>query len=388
MYSIPIADVPSPSDVLFSATGLASALTAIREHQDYLADDTFPHVEFDLLQENGLLAITLPGHSLDFHCRNTPELLQVLKLVGKGNLSVGRIYEGHINALYLIHLFADEGQQCRWYGDARDAGHLFGVWNTEAKDGIVIREQENGTYRLEGAKTFCSGAKYITRPLITGRRINRSGEDLGWQMCIVPMDNYPDLPVDKSFWKPLGMRASVSHKIDFTGVELELGDLLGQPNEYHHQPYFSGGAIRFSAVHLGGAEAIYDATRHFLRNLNRTEDPYQRMRLGELAILIETGNLWIQRAGEQADERELEPDKVIAYANMTRTKIERVATEVLQLAGHCVGARGLLYPEPFARLHADMTTYLRQPAPDKALAEVGGYVSKPEHMYGNWISKS
>ena len=48
----------------------------------------------------------------------------------------------------------------------------------------------------------------------------------------------------------------------------------------------------------------------------------------------------------------------------------------MQLAERCVGARGLLHPQPFARLHADLTTYLRQPAPDIALAQVGQYVGE------------
>jgi hypothetical protein len=47
---------------------------------------------------------------------------------------------------------------------------------------------------------------------------------------------------------------------------------------------------------------------------------------------------------------------------------------VLQLAERCVGARGLLQPEPFERLHRDLTHYLRQPAPDAAVADAGRYV--------------
>lgn len=376
MHTLSIPDGKALKEVLASARELSAAIGTLREQQGYREDHEFPHREFDLLRKYGFIDITLPGHTLDFHHGHTIDLLQVLKQIGKGNLSVGRIYEGHINALYLIHLYGQESQQYRWYSDAQDAGHLFGVWNTEAGDGIIIREQKNGKYRIEGAKTFCSGARHIARPLITGKLLSLSGEEQGWQMCIVPMDEYPDLAVDDSFWKPLGMGASVSHKIDFTGVELTPDDLLGKPDEYHLQPYFSGGAIRFAAVHLGGAEAVYDAARHFLLNLGRTDDPYQRMRLGEMAILIETGNLWIRRAGEQADEKEPEPAEVINYANMTRTQIEKVATEILQLAGRCVGARGLLYPEPFARLHADLTTYLRQPAPDKTLADVGLYAAK------------
>ncbi len=327
------------------------------------------------MREADLLSITLPGQPLAFERSVTAQQLQLLKLIGKGNLSVGRIYEGHINALLLIYLFGTTEQRERWYADTQHAQHLFGVWNTQAHDGVSIVAQGNGRYVLQGAKTFCSGARQVTRPIVPGKLIDEEGQECGWQMCIVPLDEHPQAPVDPSFWKPLGMHASVSHKIDFSGITLTEDDLLGQPDDYHLQPYFSGGAIRFAAVHLGGAEAIFDATRTYLQELRRTEDPYQRMRLGEMAILIETGNRWIEQAGQQADSAAT-PEQIINYANMTRSVIERIGLEVMQLAERCVGARGLLHPHPFARLHADLTTYLRQPAPDIALAQVGQYVGE------------
>ena len=362
-------------DVLSTAGTLSERLGQHREQQSEAEAAEFPKQAFAWLREAGLLGITLPDEALAFGHPTTAQQLHLLKLIGKGNLSVGRIYEGHINALLLIHLFGTIAQRERWYADAQPGQHLFGVWNTQAHDGITIVAQGDGHYVLQGAKTFCSGARHVTRPIVPGQLIDEYGNEQGWQMCIVPLDEHPDVPVDPTFWQPLGMKASVSHKIDFSGTWLTEEDLLGQPNDYHQQPYFSGGAIRFAAVQLGGAEAIFDATRRYLQQLRRTEDPYQRMRLGEMATLIETGNLWIQQAGEQAD-RDTPIAPTINYANMTRSVIERVGLDTMRLSERCVGARGLLYPEPFARLHADLTTYLRQPAPDIALAQVGQYVGE------------
>ena len=361
--------------VLSSVALLSDRMARHREQQSEQEAAEFPTQEFAWLREAGLFSITLPDEPLALGHGTTAQQLQLLKLIGRGNLSVGRIYEGHLNALFLIHRFGTAAQRARWYADARHGPHLFGVWNTQAQDGITIVAQGDGRYALRGAKTFCSGARQITRPIVPGQLIDEHGNEQGWQMCIVPLDEYPDLPVDPTFWQPLGMKASVSHKIDFSGVSLTEEDLVGKPNDYHQQPYFSGGAIRFAAVHLGGAEAIFDATRTYLQELQRTEDPYQRMRLGEMATLIETGNLWIQRAGEQADSK-ASAERTINYANMTRTVVERIGLDVMRLSERCVGARGLLHPQPFARLHADLTTYLRQPAPDIALAQVGQYVGE------------
>jgi hypothetical protein len=51
---------------------------------------------------------------------------------------------------------------------------------------------------------------------------------------------------------PLGMRASGSHIVDFTGQDVEPEWLLGGDNDYLQEPWFSAGAIRFAAVHVGG----------------------------------------------------------------------------------------------------------------------------------------
>lgn len=359
--------------VLNRAAFVSNRLAKIREQQQYGADDEFPFQEFREMREADLLSVSLPNQPLDFTVPATSQLLKLLKLVGKGNLSVGRIYEGHINALYLIHLFGTPEQRQYWYQNAHQSQHLFGVWNTQMHDGVSVQKLGDGRYELHGCKTFCSGAQWVTRPIITGKLLNEQGSDMGWQMVVVPLDEQEHLPVDDSFWKPLGMKASVSHKIDFSQIVLTEQDLLGNTDDYHQQPHFSGGAIRFAAVQLGGAEAIFDATRQYLQKLNRTGDPYQQMRLGEMATLIEAGNLWIDSAGHRADAT-LPNDTIIYYANMVRTAIEQICLDVLRLSERCVGARGLLHPEPFARLHADLTTYLRQPAPDQVLAQVGAYV--------------
>ncbi|WP_116126542.1 acyl-CoA dehydrogenase family protein [Lewinella sp. IMCC34183] len=326
----------------------------------------FPEREFDALRQEGLLAVTLPGGVLAPERNNTAGLLHLLREIGHGNLSVGRIYEGHVNALHLIGLYATPRQRERWFAEARD-GHLFSVWNTEMSDGIQVHDAPGGRIRLQGSKSFCSGSTWVTRPLITGRR--KTGDLSGWQMVVVPLDEHAP-EVDTSFWSPVGMRNSASHKLDFTGIELPADDLLGQPDDYNRQPHFSGGAIRFAAVQLGGAAALLGATRDYLREQQRTTDPYQRTRVGQMAILVESGNLWLDRAGAVADG-DGDPAATVHHANMVRTAIAGYCEECLALAQRCVGSRGLLPPHPLAGMVADLNMYLRQPAPDASLEAVG-----------------
>ncbi|HET9505314.1 MAG TPA: acyl-CoA dehydrogenase family protein [Hymenobacter sp.] len=337
----------------------------------------FPTQEMAWLRESGLLTAALPP-ALGGVGLGEPTaalaLLQTLYHVGRGNLAVGRLFEGHVNALLLIQRFGKPAQVARFAADAR-AGHVFGVWNTEnPTHGVRLEYLADGRYRLHGAKTFASGAGHITRPLLTGALPGQHG----WQMLVLPADEQrPRL--DRSFWRPLGMRATASFLANLERLEIDADCLLGQPNDYYQQPWFGGGAARFAAVQLGGAAAVLDETRRFLRSLGRTDDPYQRQRLGEMLTMHQSGQLWLQGAASQvvlpvqpgAQPTPAQATAVTTYANLMRTATEEICLRTLQLAERAVGARGLLQPEPFERLHRDLTHYLRQPAPDAILAEAG-----------------
>ena len=374
----PEATQANPAQAEAAAARLAPRLFAQAAETDVVG--AFPAQEFGWLRAAGLLTAALPaalgGAGLHTPATTLP-LLRVLQHIGRGNLAVGRVYEGHLNALLLIQQLGTAAQVGRYAADAR-AGRLFGVWNTEnPAEGVRLEALPNGRYRLHGAKTFASGAGQLARPLITGAL----PEGQGWQLFVLPADRQPPA-LDRSFWQPLGMRATASFRADLTGLEIGPEDLIGPPNAYYQQPAFSGGAIRFAAVQLGGAEAVFDETRRFLRSLGRTDDPYQRQRLGEMAIGLESGSQWLRGAAEHAARpagygpgaaAPEEAEATVAYANMTRTAIEKICLEMLQLAERSVGARGLLQPLPFERLHRDLTHYLRQPAPDGALADVGRF---------------
>lgn len=381
---------------------LAECLACGDEIADYCAanasaidhNGAFPVQEFGRLAQAGLLAVPLlpewGGLGLGIDASLTHELLLLLKKIGWGNLAVGRIFEGHVNALQLIQTFGTRSQIERYARDARDLHKIFGVWNAEANDGVKVIPLDNGRYRLQGSKTFCSGTGYVECPFVNGAL-----PDGRWQMCIVPMEKV-ETKRDPDWWQPSGMRATASFKVDFSNVELDAGNLIAGPEDYNRQPWLSAGAIRFAAVQLGGAEALFDATRQYLHSLNRTSDPYQEARMGQMAIALESGNLWLKGAadliadyaptfGGDCHQHNPNGDRLVTYVNMARTAIEQICMDVIQLCERSVGTRGLLPPYPMERIIRDLSLYLRQPCFDASLQSVGKYAfSHPQLRSLNW----
>lgn len=350
-----------------------SALVEAAETDDVLS---FPEKTLAQLTSAKLLMASVSerygGQNLGLVPGSNLALLTILKNLGRGNLVMGRILEGHINAQILIHQFGSEKQRKRFAADTSQ-GRLFAVWNTQAEDGTVLSKNKKGIYRLDGSKTFATGTDYVSRPIVTA-----SKNDGSWQMCVVPMEEVHIIS-DANWWNPMGMKASRSFKMTFVKAPIAKINMLGSAGQYYQQPAFSSGSVRFAAIQLGAAEQLLDETRTYLISLNRINDPFQNTRLGQMAILVESGNLWLKAAAGRMDHymknsTKAEQKKLMIYVNMMRTAIEQICIDIMNLCQKCVGARGLNKPYHFERIIRDLSTYLRQPAPDAVLADVGAYL--------------
>jgi alkylation response protein AidB-like acyl-CoA dehydrogenase len=289
-----------------------------------------------------------------------------LRILGRASLPLGRLYEGHVNAIRLVETYGSHAQRARMAGEA-GRGALFGVWAADENEEGLRIHPSGRSFILEGRKIYCSGAGQILWPVVTARdEANRV-----WMVL-------PRVPRGERFdlasWTAQGMRASLTGTIHFTGLEIEAEDLLGGPGDYHREPDFSGGAWRFVAVQVGGMEALLVALREHLLKAGRGGDPYQSSRLGEAAIAVETARLWVERAAGHFERRETDAASLVAYVNLTRTTVERAALDLLERVQRSVGLQAFLRPNAIERVSRDLATYLRQPGPDRALAKGAEWV--------------
>ncbi len=347
---------------------------------------TAPIADLQQLHALGLLTAPLPrafgGLGLGTEPGQHLTLLRVLALIGGADLALGRLFEGHVNALILIATFATSAQLERAAADAR-AGLVFAVWNTGSHEPLRL-DPAGPHLRFTGNKTFATGAALVQRPIITAELANA-----GWQMTMPRMETptvQPHVVLDRDLWHPLGMESSESFGITLTGALIDHEDLLGCPGDFYREPLFRGGAIRFAAVQAGAILRLHHLFVDWLHTRNRAEDPYQIARLGEIALAAQEATLWIERAANLAEaglsltSDKLSAERMVECANLTRLAIDRIATPLMQRIIAGVGARGLLHPHPFERILRNLTMYLRQPAPDQTLADVGHASLRKSHL--------
>ena len=378
----------SREELVSRAQGLADSLAAAVDH----SSEEFLPGALRQMQADGLLTAALPvalgGAGLGTEPGGHLPLLRILSAIGGGDLSLARLYEGHINALILVATYGSSAQIEQAAKDAH-AGMLFGVWNTGHPEAMRL-EAAGDTLRLVGGKTFCSGASVVQRPIITAELPGG-----GWQMILLRMEA-PEiagsLALDETSWAPLGMEGSGSYTVGFSGGMIARSDLLGAPGDFYRDPLFRGGAVRFAAVHGGATVRLFRMFAEWLDATGRDGDPYQIARLGEMGVRAQEAVLWSERAAAMAERGfslkadKLAAERMVEFAGMMRVAIERGASAVMALIAPGVGARGLLEPHRFERLLRDLTMYLRQPAPDETLAEIGRATMRTLRLHGELIA--
>ena len=299
----------------------------------------------------------------------TMTAFEALRALGRANLSVARLFEGHMNAVKLIALYTDAPARAKAYQAVRE-GALLGVWGADAP-GQAVAVSDVG---LTGAKRFASGLGLVTHALIT------VADKDGVQLALVEVTDAARS--DPSGWRMSGMRATRSGLYDLAGFDLGGVTWVGQPGEYFTEPYFEGGIWRYCAAHLGAAEALFTCFRDALVSQGRQDDPHQRDRLARAAMALETMRLWLERAAVEVEAHGAPPHKA-ALSLFARDVTERHCRSLIAEIEAGLGMAAHAEGTPVERIRRDLSLFLCQAVPDakrqravETLLEQGGRIEQ------------
>jgi alkylation response protein AidB-like acyl-CoA dehydrogenase len=351
---------------------LQQAHTVARAAADHAAthdgSGAFPCQDLASLGTFDLMSAPLPtalgGAALGSNTDTGHLLLDVLRTVAAGSLPLGRLFEGHVNAVALTNRYGNAANQA-CLAEEIAAGRMSAVWMAGAP--LILKVVSRGRYQLQGKKILCSGAGFVRRPLVAAELPAAGGSVL----------ILPDLPLgeraDTASWTPLGMRPTATGDVDFTGIEVTDDDFVGVAGDYLRSPYFQGGAWRVLAVQLGGVQAILRHYREQLTQSPHAEHPLQLARYGQALIAAETAARWVSEACRKAEAPYDDASAVDAYVNLARNAFEQAALIVVAAAQKAIGLNAFLRPNPLERIIRDLSTYLRQPALDPSLISAAAF---------------
>lgn len=287
-------------------------------------------------------------------------LLRLLYRVGRQDLPLGRLFEGHVDALQIVSRYGSEEQRSL-LADRVQQGAALGVWNADLRDAPLRLHGRT----LTGGKSFASGAGILTHALVS---VDAEG---GRQLLLLDLARTSPA-IDRDFWNVVGMQRSETHIVRWNEVAIDPGDLIGSPGDYVREPWFSGGALRFAAVQAGGIAALVDHTREHLVTAGRAQDPHQAGRLAALYALAEAAAGAVRTAASTwfRDENARLPSVAAA-----RAAVYAAGGQAITLAQEAVGVQALFTTHPLAATITDLSMYLRQPAPDAQRMHVGAAVA-------------
>ncbi len=278
---------------------------------------------------------------------------EVLADLAGRDLSLGRLAEGHLDALAILAEL----------GAPRTGPGVYGVW--AASPGELVATPCDSGWWLRGTKPFCSGAGLLSRALVVADTADH-GTRL-FDLDVARVD------VDDGSWPAVGMADSASNRVSWPGVAVAGEQAVGLPGAYTGRIGFWWGAVGVAACWWGGARALLEVVA----------DDLARHRPGD-AEMAEVGVGWATLEGAGAALRQAataidghdhdDVERARRLALVTRQVVHQACVAVLGRAAAAGGARPICLDARQARRSADLYAYLAQHHAPRDAAALGRMV--------------
>ena len=339
--------------------GLAEIESGAAE-RDSKATPDFPDGPIGLLERAGLLAWNArAGTSRP----SAATELDLVRKVARADGSVGRIFDGHLNAVERLAVQAPTEVRDRELAAVATRRMRAGVWGGDPARGegppATVLELD-GADVLRGVKTFCSGAGGLDRALILARQA-ADGPPLAVWVDLTDSR----VEVDPSWFRSHGLRASVSHRVIFRDAPVIAR--FGPAGSLAAQPWFSRDALRTAASWAGMADtAVHAALDEIAERPGR--GPLEALAAGRILTAQRAIDLWIERGARAMDAgEEALPD----IAVQARVGIADACWMLLDEAARACGSRPFARGGALDRARRDLEVFLLQHRLDPLLARLG-----------------
>ncbi|HET6478598.1 MAG TPA: acyl-CoA dehydrogenase family protein, partial [Actinoplanes sp.] len=282
--------IQTHAEAVTAATELAAALAPGAPERDRNGADVVPYEALALLDDSGLLGITVPaadgGPGL-----NPSTLAEVTRLIAAADSAIAQVPQAHYLLVDVLAAYGGAGTRNRLYPDVlagRRLGNALAERGGKHAQDLKTRVTAG---RLNGVKYYATGA--LTSAWIA---VSALGEDGRLVLAFVPRDA-AGVRVDTD-WDVIGQRATISGTATFTDVPVELS--LDYSSAYEVPQQLGARAqLVHAAIEVGIAGGALADARDYLREKARpsteavragasraVEDPHIMYRYGRLATRV------------------------------------------------------------------------------------------------------
>jgi alkylation response protein AidB-like acyl-CoA dehydrogenase len=342
---------------------LEAALDRIQEGagpRDQAAERRFPDDAFSLLREAGAL-----GWGAHPGVRRPPADLELslVRRVAGADGSVGRIFDGHLNAIERLAVHGPPELIDDELHAVCDGRLLAGVWGGEPGPGDgapAMIARMAGEEVVRGVKTFCSGAGGLDRAAVLVRDPDADAPVLVW---IDLVDERVE--IDRSWYRASGLVASESHRVVFHDVPVMAR--LGRPGTIASQPWFARDALRTTASWAGMADTAVRGALGTLASRGQRSD-LEALAAGRILTARRTIDAWISTAAGAIDGEDPELPAIAIHA---RAAVADASHSLLHEAAQACGSLPFARGTDLDRARRDLELFLLQHRLDPLLVRVG-----------------
>jgi alkylation response protein AidB-like acyl-CoA dehydrogenase len=381
-------------DPVATAKQLAASFRVDAAARDLAAGT--PEAERRLLRESGLLTLMQPVE-VGGPGSSWPVVLATVREIATADSSLAHLYAYHHLGAVTPALIGSPAQQAHWGARTVAESLVWGNALNPLDPRTSLARQPDGSLRLSGEKSFCTGARGSDLLLVSA---SLPGEPQ-LQVMVLPTSRAGILIRDD--WDNMGQRQTDSGSVGFRDVEVHPEELLGPPG--------AGGSVFatlrpcvtqsiLSTIYLGLARGAFEEARAYTQGLERpffgstaeraTDDPYVLAHYGELYVQIEAAAglldaagralqaAWVRGQELTAEER----GECAARVSMAKVATGRCALEVTSTMFEMMGARATAGRHRLDRFWRNARTLTLHDPLDYKVREVGefalnGRVPKP-----------
>ncbi|MFE4810628.1 acyl-CoA dehydrogenase family protein [Peribacillus simplex] len=344
-------------------------------------------VERDLIRKSGLLSLIVPK-SLGGHGENWKPIFQITRELAKVDGSMAHLFGYHFLCLTSVHLYGSKQQKEKLYRETAENNWFWSNAFNPRDENLVVK-QEGTSLRLNGKKSFCSGATDSDRLLISAKSLDHNRPVIAF----IPTKRTGI--VVKGDWDSFGQRQTDSGTVIFNDVLLETEEVLDF-YEQHQKGIFPTLRTHIAQtilVHvlLGVAEGAFEEAKKYTKNVSSpwltsgieqaNRDPYTIRQYGDFFVQLKASEALTQNAVDALQEAwdkersltEQERGECGIMIATAKVSVAKTALEVTSRVFEVMGARATSAQYGFDRFWRNVRTHTLHDPIEYKIRDLGNW---------------